>query len=501
MLQNATYDYYVRVVDVAGNIGASAHQQVTVDTVAPDAAITVTVDNITVDTGFDNNDFLTSSTSYTLHGTLGAEPGKNEYVQVSFDGGATWAYATVNGTSWSYTDTRTLSDGDHRYQVRVVDQAGNVGATTSQVVTVDTVAPQNGITIDSISEDTGQSSSDFITMDTTLTINGSLGSALASDERVQISLDGGNTWVDTTVTNQRWSYTDTRDLADGDYTYQVRIVDQAGNVGSTSSQVVTVDTTPPATVGTVVSYTDGEGERQGSFGASVATDDSSPVINGTLNRAPDNGEIVQLYRDGVLLGLVTMSGAASWYFQDSGLNDGNHTYTLRVTDLAGNHTDSDNFVLKVDTRIPTTTVSITAQTTTDTTPILSGLVSAELTNGEYLVINVNGKTYTSESGGAVVVDPDNNTWYLQIPDSDALSVKNYDVTAQVKSSAGNGNTADLTTGSLVVGNEASLTPAWSFTAANYSYSSSYMLDSDGLWTIIANQHLAVTLTPFQVISL
>ncbi|MGE9665932.1 Ig-like domain-containing protein, partial [Escherichia coli] len=77
-----------------------------------------------------------------------------------------------------YTDTRTLSDGDHRYQVRVVDQAGNVGATTSQVVTVDTVAPQNGITIDSISEDTGQSSSDFITMDTTLTINGSLGSAL-----------------------------------------------------------------------------------------------------------------------------------------------------------------------------------------------------------------------------------------------------------------------------------------------------------------------------------
>lgn len=141
----------------------------------------------------------------------------------------------------------------------------------------------------------------------------------------------------------------------------------------------------------------------------MATDDSSPVINGTLNRAPDNGEIVQLYRDGVLLGLVTMSGAASWYFRDSGLNDGNHTYTLRVTDLAGNHTDSDNFVLKVDTRIPTTTVSITAQTTTDTTPILSGLVSAELTNGEYLVINVNGKTYTSESGGAVVVDPDNNT--------------------------------------------------------------------------------------------
>ncbi|HFI1097610.1 TPA: Ig-like domain-containing protein [Enterobacter hormaechei] len=485
-LGNQTYDYYVRVVDAAGNVGASAHQQVTVDTVAPDAAITVTVDNITVDTGFDNNDFLTSSTSYTLNGMLGAELGAGEYVQVSMDGGTTWVYATVSGTRWSYNDTRTLADGDYRYQVRVVDQAGNVGATTTQDVTVDTQAPQYGITIDSISEDTGQSGSDFITMDTSLTINGSLGSALASDERVQISLDGGNTWIDTTVTNQRWSYTDTRDLADGDYTYQVRIIDQAGNVGSTSSQVVTVDTTPPDTVGTVVSYTDGEGERTGTYGASVATDDTSPLINGTLNRAPEDGEIVQLYRDGILLGQVTMNGSASWSYQDNGLLDGNHTYILRVTDKAGNYTESDGFVLNVDTSIPTTTAAITAQTTSDTTPIVSGTVSADLVNGEYLVVTVNGKTYTSQTGGAVVVDPDHNTWYLQIPDSDALSVASYDVTAQVKSSAGNGNTTGTATGSLVI-DTTSVNTDWATTAGNSNNSTMTLgMNSSGLWNIIAN---------------
>ncbi|SAB51487.1 type 1 secretion target domain-containng protein [Enterobacter hormaechei] len=485
-LGNQTYDYYVRVVDAAGNVGASAHQQVTVDTVAPDAAITVTVDNITVDTGFDNNDFLTSSTSYTLNGTLGAELGAGEYVQVSMDGGTNWVYATVSGTRWSYNDTRTLADGDYRYQVRVVDQAGNVGATTTQDVTVDTQAPQYGITIDSISEDTGQSGSDFITMDTSLTINGSLGSALASDERVQISLDGGNTWIDTTVTNQRWSYTDTRDLADGDYTYQVRIIDQAGNVGSTSSQVVTVDTTPPDTVGTVVSYTDGEGERTGTYGASVATDDTSPLINGTLNRAPEDGEIVQLYRDGILLGQVTMNGSASWSYQDNGLLDGNHTYILRVTDKAGNYTESDGFVLNVDTSIPTTTAAITAQTTSDTTPIVSGTVSADLVNGEYLVVTVNGKTYTSQTGGAVVVDPDHNTWYLQIPDSDALSVASYDVTAQVKSSAGNGNTTGTATGSLVI-DTTSVNTDWATTAGNSNNSTMTLgMNSSGLWNIIAN---------------
>ncbi|MDV5192822.1 Ig-like domain-containing protein [Enterobacter asburiae] len=485
-LGNQTYDYYVRVVDAAGNVGASAHQQVTVDTVAPDAAITVTVDNITVDTGFDNNDFLTSSTSYTLHGTLGEELGAGEFVQVSMDGGSTWVYATVSGTQWSYSDTRTLTDGSHNYQVRVVDQAGNVGATTSQLVTVDTQAPQYGVTIDSISEDTGQSGSDFITMDTTLTINGSLGSALANDERVQISLDGGNTWLDTTVTNQRWSYTDTRDLPDGDYTYQVRIIDQAGNVGSTASQVVTVDTTPPTTVGTVVSYTDGEGERQGTFGSAVATDDNSPLINGTLNRAPDDGEIVQLYRDGVLLGQVTMNGSASWSFQDNGLSDGNHTYIVRVTDRAGNYTESDGFVLNVDTSIPTTTAAITAQTTSDTTPIVSGTVSADLVNGEYLVVTVNGKTYTSQTGGAVVVDPDHNTWYLQIPDGDALSVASYSVTAQVKSSAGNGNTTGTATGSLVI-DTTSVNTDWATTAGNSNNSTMTLgMNSSGLWNIIAN---------------
>ncbi|HDR2500299.1 TPA: Ig-like domain-containing protein [Enterobacter roggenkampii] len=485
-LGNQTYDYYVRVVDAAGNVGASAHQQVTVDTIAPDAAITVSVDNITVDTGFDNNDFLTSSTSYTLHGTLGAELGAGEYVQVSMDGGTTWVYATVSGTQWSYSDTRALTDGSHNYQVRVVDQAGNVGATTSQAVTVDTQAPQYGVTIDSISDDTGQSGSDFITMDTTLTINGSLRSALASDERVQISLDGGNTWLDTTVTNQRWSYTDTRDLPDGDYTYQVRIIDQAGNVGSTASQVVTVDTTPPTTVGTVVSYTDGEGERQGTFGSAVATDDNSPLINGTLNRAPDDGEIVQLYRDGVLLGQVTMNGSASWSFQDNGLSDGNHTYIVRVTDRAGNYTESDGFVLNVDTSIPTTTAAITAQTTSDTTPIVSGTVSADLVNGEYLVVTVNGKTYTSQTGGAVVVDPDHNTWYLQIPDGDALSVASYSVTAQVKSSAGNGNTTGTATGSLVI-DTTSVNTDWATTAGNSNNSTMTLgMNSSGLWNIIAN---------------
>ncbi|WP_395994548.1 Ig-like domain-containing protein [Enterobacter asburiae] len=484
LADGGSYVINAQVSNTIGNSGSDNHT-VTVDLTAPSMGISI--DSLQNDTGLSASDFITNDSQVVVNGSLTAQLGNNEKAQISLDGGTTWIDLTVTGTTWRYSDGRTLTDGTYQYQVRVIDNAGNVGATDSQDVVIDQTKPAaTTITVDSITQDTGLSGSDFITSDSQISLKGTLGAALGSGDHAQISLDGGVTWSDATVTNQRWSYTDTRDLPDGDYTYQVRIIDQAGNVGSIASQVVTVDTTPPTTVGTVVSYTDGEGERQGTFGSAVATDDNSPLINGTLNRAPDDGEIVQLYRDGVLLGQVTMNGSASWSFQDNGLSDGNHTYIVRVTDRAGNYTESDGFVLNVDTSIPTTTAAITAQTTSDTTPIVSGTVSADLVNGEYLVVTVNGKTYTSQTGGAVVVDPDHNTWYLQIPDGDALSVSSYSVTAQVKSSAGNGNTTGTATGSLVI-DTTSVNTDWATTAGNSNNSTMTLgMNSSGLWNIIAN---------------
>lgn len=483
-LENGTYDYWVRVVDVAGNLGDVAKQQVIVDSVAPDAAITI--DRITTDTGFDDNDFLTSEASYTLHGTLSAELAKGELVQISLDNGNSWMAAEVNGTRWRYVDARELTDGEHTYKVRVTDQAGNIGATTSQVVTIDTSAPEYGITIDAITNDTGLSGTDFITADATLTLNGSLGSPLASGERVQISFDDGDSWIDVNVDGRKWSYTDSRELPEGDCNYQVRIIDKAGNLGSTAQQKVTVDTTAPEIDVDIASYTDEDGERQGQFGASVVTDDTTPIINGTLSRSLEEGEIAELYRDGVLLGQVIMNSVTSWYFQDNGLTDGKYAYVIRITDAAGNITESDEFVLTVDTTIPTTKATIQSLTTADNTPILSGSLSAALINGEYVEVRVNGKTYTSETGGAVVIDPANNTWYLQIPQSEALEDSTYSVTAQIKSSAGNGNTTGIAAGSLVINTETFGTE-WASIAGNAENSSiTYGINDNGLWGVIGN---------------
>ncbi len=498
-LTDGTWNYTVRVVDLAGNVGQTATQNVVVDTTSPEAAKSITITGISDDTGTSSSDFITSDTTLTVRGVLGAALGANEFAQISTDNGATWVNVTLaaDGLNWSYVDGRTLTNGTTTWQVRVVDLAGNVGATSSQSVLIDTVNPAQVLTIASISTDTGSSATDFITSDTSLTLTGSLGAGLASGEVAQISLDGGATWTTLTTNGTQWTYTDSRTLTDGSYVYQVRVLDLAGNTGPVVSKTVVVDTINPTATPGIVSYTDDVGQRQGMLSSSQATDDTTPLLNGVLSAPLASGEVVYLYRNGLLLGAVTMVGALNWTYSDSGLVSGAYTYSARVVDLAGNITSSSDFVLTVDTSIPTTLAQITNQTTRDTTPIISGVITAALASGQYVEVVINGKTYTSEPGGAVVVDPAHNTWYVQLPDTDALTVSAtaYTVTAQVKSSAGNGNNANISNGTVTVNAAIDYTPTWTTASKTTAWGLTYGLDSHGMWTVLANQQVMQSTDP------
>ncbi|MEK8315004.1 Ig-like domain-containing protein [Escherichia coli] len=498
-LTDGTWNYTVRVVDLAGNVGQTATQNVVVDTTSPEAAKSITITGISDDTGASSSDFITSDTTLTVRGVLGAALGANEFAQISTDNGATWVNVTLaaDGLNWSYVDGRTLTNGTTTWQVRVVDLAGNVGATSSQSVLIDTVNPTQVLTIASISTDTGSSATDFITSDTSLTLTGSLGAGLASGEVAQISLDGGATWITLTTNGTQWTYTDSRTLTDGSYVYQVRVLDLAGNTGPVVSKTVVVDATNPLATPNIVSYTDDVGQRQGTLSSSQATDDTTPLLNGVLSAPLASGEVVYLYRNGLLLGAVTMVGALNWTYSDSGLVSGAYTYSARVVDLAGNITSSSDFVLTVDTSIPTTLAQITSQTTRDTTPIISGVITAALASGQYVEVVINGKTYTSEPGGAVVVDPAHNTWYVQLPDTDALTVSAtaYTVTAQVKSSAGNGNNANISNGTVTVNAAIDYTPTWTTASKTTAWGLTYGLDSHGMWTVLANQQVMQSTDP------
>ncbi|MCG9555948.1 hypothetical protein L1D11_22565, partial [Vibrio sp. Isolate32] len=170
----------------------------------------------------------------------------------------TWNDATVSGSSWSYVDANVRADGDNvTYQVRVLDYVGNdTELSDSQVVLFDTDGSGGGtgtgtggtssgitgVAIDSITDDSGLAT-DFITNDVDgITVSGSL-TGTVNNDIVQVSLDGGATWNDATVSGSSWSYVDATTRTDGEVqTYQVRVLDYVGNDTELSdSQDVTFD--------------------------------------------------------------------------------------------------------------------------------------------------------------------------------------------------------------------------------------------------------------------
>ena len=99
---NGTFDVTAALTDAAGNAGAnSTATPVTVAMVEPTVAITA----ITTDSGTSPSDYVTSDSTLTVSGTHGLFL-LGEKVQVSSDGGATWADATSTATTWSYADPR-----------------------------------------------------------------------------------------------------------------------------------------------------------------------------------------------------------------------------------------------------------------------------------------------------------------------------------------------------------------------------------------------------------
>src|SRR5262249_44227788 len=138
LVDGTSYTYTARVENAAHHLGSASNAyHITIDTTAPAAAVDITA--IANDTGTPG-DFITSDTTLTVSGTHGAL-GAGEKVQVSSDGGLTWSDVTTSdATTWSFTDP-TPHASSFTYQARVIDAAANVGATDSQVVTLDPTTP------------------------------------------------------------------------------------------------------------------------------------------------------------------------------------------------------------------------------------------------------------------------------------------------------------------------------------------------------------------------
>jgi Ca2+-binding RTX toxin-like protein len=123
--------------DAAGNSGgAGSTPSLSFDTLAPSAPSAPDLD-AGDDRGFSNTDDLTSATTPTFTGT--AESGSTVTLYDT-DGTTVLGTGTATGGSWSIISL-TLGEGAHTLTATATDAAGNLSATSSGSVTLDSTAP------------------------------------------------------------------------------------------------------------------------------------------------------------------------------------------------------------------------------------------------------------------------------------------------------------------------------------------------------------------------
>ncbi|QKT18532.1 Ig-like domain repeat protein [Salmonella enterica] len=334
-LADGDHTIVATVTDLAGNTADSAILTFTVDTTLSVPTIDLTDAS---DSGSLNSDNITNDTTPAF--TLGSIDADVTKVQVLING---TAYDAVKAEGrWTFTAPE-LADGDYSISVQVTDDAGNTATSAALAITVDTEVLPVNIVLDKTS-DTGESSTDNYTADTTPTFKFS---NIPDDvATITLTLSTGQHYA--IDLSKSTSFTLPDELQDGSYTATVTVTDVAGN--SADSKIsFTIDTIvdkPTVELATVSdsgdSQTDGlTNETKPQFQISgVDTDDVNTI---TIAIVSSDGS----YKDSWTLDSETYESGA-WACPVA-LDDGQYTITVTVEDMAGNQSTSDAARFEIDT--------------------------------------------------------------------------------------------------------------------------------------------------------
>ncbi|MDW9652892.1 type I secretion C-terminal target domain-containing protein [Sinorhizobium meliloti] len=331
-----------------------------IDLTPPSA--TAVISAVTTDTGTSASDFVTSDQTLIVTATVTGPVAADERVQISVDGGKTWRTATAMGGGVYQLDNtgRTLAEGSHTFQARVIDAATNTGAASAQTVKIDATGPTTGnaVAITAYADNQQPVAGDFgngtATNDTTPLLKGTVSGLQASDI-VQI-YEGTVLRGTASVTGGSWSF-QLGEATEGAHSYTAVITDAAGNRGTTSVPFsLVVDTVAPQATATISAISQDTGASATDF----VTSDQSLIITARVDGALADGERVQISLDnGATWRDATAVGGGLYRFDNTGteLAEGTYTFQARVIDAAGNAgTESSQFVT-VDTNEAPTIVS------------------------------------------------------------------------------------------------------------------------------------------------
>jgi len=326
-LADGTYKLKAQATDIAGNTGAySSTFTVVVDTVAPGApAITF----IVTDSGA-TGDGLTNDNTLTFKGTSGP----NEDITLYKDGVAFGTTTANNSGNWSINkETVALADGSYVFTAKASDIAGNTSSASADFnVTVDTSIDATIIT--GITNDDGVSSTDGVTTDATLVINGTADKG----STVTVRIDGAI--IGTSIANAMtgvWSYDYTgTTLSGGSHTITANAVDGAGTVSATANFPIQILVQPSITSSASFSVP----ENSTPVGTITATNPNSGTLHFTLS-GTDKGSFTLDANTGVLAFAMAPNFEAP---ADSGANN---VYDITVTVDDGFISASQNVTVTV----------------------------------------------------------------------------------------------------------------------------------------------------------
>jgi hypothetical protein len=317
-------------------------------------------------------------------------------------GSAITSPQTCTGTgttrSCSYTiqstDSGAITIADNALTGTLNDAAGNPAilthaAVNTPVITADTVPLIVSIPDLIAGDDTGSSSTDDITNQASVTLNGTAkagstvtlytGSTCAS---------GSEVGTPQTATGGTYSFASVA-LSAGSNTFSAGATDGVNTpVCSTAALTITRDSTAPS-----VAFT----------GSSSTISADTTTLSGTASDASGSGifSVTASSSDGgpacSIGGTVT-----AWTCALNGITAGTYTYTAIATDIAGNTTTSTSFSLTRSTSAPTLSLS----SSTPTLPTAGGLTNASTLSLSFTATPTGGATSIS----SVEVSTDGTTY-------------------------------------------------------------------------------------------
>ncbi|EHF5391897.1 Ig-like domain repeat protein [Salmonella enterica] len=295
----------------------------------------------------------------------------NVTVSVTHNGTTTSFTATQGAGGWSFTPPAPWGDGDYTLTVTVEDRAGNTRPSTPLTVTVDTQIAIDHIELVNDSGVPGDNVTKHVRPQFQISVPDDV-------EKVLLSIDGGTTWVTAIKSSTAgiWDYTWPTDMPEGQHTLTVEVTDGAGNK-MTETLNFTIDITlMTPTIELAPDQDTGQNKNDN------LTSVTQPVfVLGSIDKDVRHVEL-SIEHNGTFKTVVLTEPADGWrYRPDSALVDGSYTFTVTVTDVAGNQQTSAPLKVTIDGTLTTPVIELAAGED-------SGTVGDRLTNHDRPVFDI-----------------------------------------------------------------------------------------------------------------